>query len=208
MVLKGFRFGMILQLAIGPMCIFIFQASIAHGFLAGEIGVLGTAIVDSLEIILAIIGIGVILKKSKRAEMFLRIFGVSILLLYGCVSILSAFEVSVLPKFQIHSLDSSGNTLIQAIILALSDPLTIVFWSGIFSVKITEEHLQKIDLQLFACGCVLATLFFLTLVSFAGSMTKQIIPPMVIRVLNFLVGLLMFYFAYRQRKMKDKIEKL
>ena len=53
MILKGLRFGMILQLAIGPMCIFIFQTSIAHGFFAGEMGVLGTAIVDSLEIILA-----------------------------------------------------------------------------------------------------------------------------------------------------------
>ena len=200
MILKGFRFGMILQLAIGPMCIFIFQTSIAHGFFAGEMGVLGTAIVDSLEIILAIIGVGVILKKSKRAEMFLKAFGVFILLLYGCVSILSAFDVSMLPKLQIHSLNSSNNTLIQAIILALSDPLTIVFWAGIFSAKIVEEHLRKIDLRLFACGCVLATLFFLTLVSFIGSITKQIIPSIFICGLNFLVGVLMFYFAYRNIK--------
>lgn len=204
MVLKGFRFGMILQLAIGPMCIFIFQTSIAHGFFAGEMGVLGTAIVDSLEIILATIGVGVILEKSKRAEMFLKIFGVSILLLYGCVSILSAFNISILPKFQIHTLDSSGNTLIQAIILALSDPLTIVFWAGIFSAKITEEHLRKIDLRFFACGCVLATLFFLTLVSFAGSITKQVIPTIVIHILNFLVGMLIFYFAYRNVKTSVK----
>lgn len=200
MILKGFRFGMILQLAIGPMCIFIFQTSIAHGFFAGEMGVLGTAIVDSLEIILAIIGVGVILKKSKRAEMFLKAFGVFILLLYGCVSILSAFDVSMLPKLQIHSLNSSNNTLIQAIILALSDPLTIVFLAGIFSAKIVEEHLRKIDLRLFACGCVLATLFFLTLVSFIGSITKQIIPSIFICGLNFLVGVLMFYFAYRNIK--------
>ena len=200
MILKGLRFGMILQLAIGPMCIFIFQTSIAHGFFAGEMGVLGTAIVDSLEIILAIIGVGVILKKSKRAEMFLKAFGVFILLLYGCVSILSAFDVSMLPKLQIHSLNSSNNTLIQAIILALSDPLTIVFWAGIFSAKIVEEHLRKIDLRLFACGCVLATLFFLTLVSFIGSITKQIIPAIFICGLNFLVGVLMFYFAYRNIK--------
>ena len=200
MILKGLRFGMILQLAIGPMCIFIFQTSIAHGFFAGEMGVLGTAIVDSLEIILAIIGVGVILKKSKRAEMFLKAFGVFILLLYGCVSILSAFDVSMLPKLQIHSLNSSNITLIQAIILALSDPLTIVFWAGIFSAKIVEEHLRKIDLRLFACGCVLATLFFLTLVSFIGSITKQIIPSIFICGLNFLVGVLMFYFAYRNIK--------
>ena len=133
MIWKGFRFGMILQLAIGPMFLFVFQTSIAHGFWAGEMGVLGTAMVDSLEIILAIIGVGVILERSKRAERFLKIFGVAILLLYGIVSLLSAFQISILPSLNLQSLDRSGNILVQAVLLALSDPLTIVFWAGIFS---------------------------------------------------------------------------
>ena len=197
MLLKGLRFGMILQLAIGPMCIFIFQTSIERGFFAGEIGVLGTAVVDSLEIILAILGIGVLLERSSKAETFLKIFGVSILLLYGTISVFGAFNISILPRFQILSLDSSAGTLTQAVVLALSDPLTVVFWAGIFSAKIAEEHLSKADLRLFACGCVLATLLFLSFVSLAGSMTKQVIPAIVISALNFLVGILMFCFAYR-----------
>lgn len=32
MFLKGFKFGMLLQLAIGPICLFIFQTSITKGF--------------------------------------------------------------------------------------------------------------------------------------------------------------------------------
>ena len=72
MIVKGFRFGMILQLAIGPMCIFIFQTSIKYGFLQAEQGVIGTAIVDSLEILLAILGVGMILEKSKKAEFILK----------------------------------------------------------------------------------------------------------------------------------------
>lgn len=200
MIRKGFRFGMILQLAIGPMCIFVFQTSIAHGFWAGEMGVLGTAMVDSLEIILAIIGVGVILERSKRAERFLKIFGVAILLLYGIVSLLSAFQISILPSLNLQSLDRSGNILVQAVLLALSDPLTIVFWAGIFSAKIAEEHMSRLELRLFASGCVLATLFFLSVISLAGSMTKQVLPSAVIRLLNFLVGLFMFYFAYRNTR--------
>ena len=206
MIWKGFRFGMILQLAIGPMCLFVFQTSIAHGFLAGEMGVLGTAIVDSTEIILAIIGVGIILERSQKAELFLKIFGVSILILYGIVSVLGAFHISILPSFQFHFLDSSSNTLVQAIFLALSDPLTIVFWAGIFSAKISEEHMRKADLRLFACGCVLATLFFLSLISLAGSVTKQVIPTIIIDVLNFCVGVLMFFFAYRNLKTPLKKE--
>jgi len=202
MIRKGFRFGMILQLAIGPMCIFIFQTSIAHGFWAGEMGVLGTAIIDSLEIVLAIVGIGAVLDKSRRAEQILKIFGVTILLLYGVVSILSAFHLDLLPDTRISTHDGPGNTLIQAIVLALSDPLTIIFWAGIFSAKVAEEKMRKRDLRLFASGCVLATLFFLSLISFIGSVTKQVIPEPIVRILNFTVGLLMFYFAYRNLQAK------
>ena len=71
MIVKGFRFGMILQLAIGPMCIFIFQTSIKYGFLQAEQGVIGTAIVDSLEILLAILGVGMILEKSTPYSVLL-----------------------------------------------------------------------------------------------------------------------------------------
>lgn len=200
MIFKGFKFGMILQLAIGPMCIFIFQTSIAHGFWMGEMGVVGTAVIDSLEIILAIIGIGVILKCNKKAEKFLKIFGVVILFLYGMNSILSVFNIYFLPNIGISSFKNSGNIFVKAVILALSDPLTIVFWAGIFSIKITEEKFCKKDLQLFAFGCILATLFFLSLISFIGSFTKQIIPLFFINIINFSVGLLMFYFAYKHIK--------
>ncbi len=204
MIGKGFRFGMILQLAIGPMCMFIFRTSISHGFWAGEMGVLGTAAIDSLEIMLAIIGVGAVLDKNKKAERVLQIFGVAILLLYGTVLLLSAFHINLLPDIRIFQSGYSGNTFMQAVILALSDPLTIVFWAGIFSAKVAEEKMEKTELRLFASGCVLATLFFLSLISCVGSITKQVIPEVVIRILNALVGLGMFYFAYRSLKAREE----
>lgn len=200
MLFKGFKFGMILQLAIGPMCIFIFQTSIMYGFWHGEIGVLGTAVIDSLEIVLAIFGIGAVIKYNKKAEIFLKIFGVIILLVYGLNSVLSIVGIYFLPNIEVISLKNSGNIFIKSIVLALSDPLTIVFWAGIFSVKITGEKFTKKDLKLFALGCILATLFFLSLISFIGSITKQVIPTFFINILNFFVGVLMFYFAYKNIK--------
>lgn len=204
MLLRGFRFGMLLQLAIGPMCIFIFQTSIAHGFWAGEMGVLGTAMVDSLEILLAIVGVGALLGRSRRAERVLKVFGATILFLYGTVSICGAFGLTLLPRISLPAFDAGGNTLLQAVVLSLSDPLTIVFWAGIFSAKVAEEKLKKASLRLFGCGCVLATLSFLTLVSLVGSLTKQIIPDWVGSCLNFAVGLLLFYFAYKDLRAKPR----
>ncbi|WP_321063601.1 hypothetical protein [Terrisporobacter sp.] len=35
-IFRGFKFGMILQIAIGPICIFIFQTACKYGFFMGE----------------------------------------------------------------------------------------------------------------------------------------------------------------------------
>lgn len=200
MLIKGFRFGMLLQLAVGPMCLFIFQCSMVHGFTAGEMGVLGTALVDSTEILLAILGLSVILEKSKKAQLLLKIFGIAVLVLYGLFTIYQAFSLTGEPQAHAAVSGSLGSIVAQAVVLALSDPLTIVFWAGIFAAKITQEHFSVWDLRLFACGCVLATLFFLSLVSLAGSVSGQLIPVPLIRALNFGVGLLLLYFAYQHYK--------
>ncbi len=203
MVFKGFRFGMILQLAIGPICIFIFQVAITQGFFVAEAGVLGTALTDGLEIALAIFGVGTLLARHKGAKRFLRIFGAIILFLYGLNSIFSIFNITVLPNLTLDVMESS-DVFVYSVVLALSNPLTIVFWAGIFATKIVEENMQKCDLKYFGLGCILSTLLFLSLVSFVGSITKQVIPLSVIRFLNFAVGILLIYFGIKNILAKDK----
>jgi len=51
MLIKGFRFGMILQIAVGPLCLFIFQTAVTSGFFTAMIGVMGVALVDALYIL-------------------------------------------------------------------------------------------------------------------------------------------------------------
>ncbi len=38
MLFKGFQLGMLLQIAMGPVCLFIFQTASASGFAAAEAG--------------------------------------------------------------------------------------------------------------------------------------------------------------------------
>lgn len=203
MLLKGFHFGMVLQLAIGPMCMFILQTSAAHGFAAGEAGVLATACIDALEISLAIAGVAGLLERNKRAAVAMRIFGVAVLVLYGIVSIASAILGSGATGVSILSSGGLAETFARAIVLTLSDPLTIVFWAGVFSSKIASEHLSKHDVRIFGCGCVTATLSFLTLVALTGSAVQPLISDGAVRILNAVVGVMMFYFAYRDLKRPD-----
>ena len=142
MIFRGFRFGMILQLAIGPVCMFVFQTSLSQGFWAGFSGVLGTAVTDGTEILLAIWGMGAVLQRSRTARTFSRWFGAGILFAFGLNTLLGAFGIALLPSLSLFAGRGSGSVFIQAILLALSNPLTIVFWAGVFAAKIAEENLS------------------------------------------------------------------
>ena len=66
-IFRGFKFGMILQIAIGPICIFIFQTACKYGFFMGEMGVLDAVLVDIIVgIVLIYFAIKLLIKKDKE----------------------------------------------------------------------------------------------------------------------------------------------
>lgn len=66
-IFRGFKFGMILQIAIGPICIFIFQTACKYGFFMGEMGVLDVVLVDIIVgIVLIYFAIKLLIKKDKE----------------------------------------------------------------------------------------------------------------------------------------------
>lgn len=195
-ILKGFRFGMLLQFAVGPVCIFIFQIASIRGFQSAFTGVLGVSIIDGLYILAATLGIASIIER-KNTKAVLKIFGSSILLIFGVSTVLSVFNVDLLPALHIQNTLNSNSVFFRAILLTASNPLTILFWAGVFSTKIAEEKMERQDIYYFGFGAVLSTVIFLTAIAFAGSLTKTFLPSSLIQFLNLLVGLLLIYFAVR-----------
>ena len=193
-VVKGFRFGMILQLAIGPVCLFIFQTGAQAVFWAAFSGVLGTVLVDGSEIVLAILGVGALLQKSKNARKILQYGGAAVLILFGLSNVLGAFGVDLLPGL---ALGGSEHVFWQTVLLALSNPLTVLFWAGVFAAKIVEEEMTGEDLYAFGLGCGLATLVFLTLISAVGAFSAVVLPEALIRGLNVAVGCVMIGFGVK-----------
>ncbi|NCU33022.1 MAG: lysine transporter LysE, partial [Candidatus Moranbacteria bacterium] len=56
-LLKGINFGVILQLAIGPLCLMTFNTSMTNGFWPGMVVVGAIALVDILYMLLAGVGV-------------------------------------------------------------------------------------------------------------------------------------------------------
>jgi len=202
MLFKGFKFGMLLQFAIGPVCIFIFQMASLKGFYTAETGVLGVVLIDGIFIIVAILGIASIIDR-KNIRVCLKIFGSAILFIFGFSTVLSQFNISLLPSLGINIISNSNNVFTRAIILTTSNPLTIIFWAGVFSTKVAEENMKRKEIYLFGLGALLSTVLFLTLIALVGSFAKAFLSPNVIKILNSTVGFLLIYFSIRMLQKKS-----
>lgn len=196
MLIRGFKFGMLLQLAVGPVCLFIFQTASIHGFFAAEAGVLGVTLVDGLYMLAAMLGLTSLLNR-KRIRPLLHGLGAAVLGLFGVGAILGVFQIAILPSLPLSAWGGGENVWAYATLLTASNPLTILFWAGVFTSKITEGGVGRTDLPRFALGALLATFAFLTLIALLGSLANTYLPPRLSQVLNILVGLALLVFALR-----------
>ncbi len=92
-LLKGFTTGLILQIAIGPVFIFILNIALQHGLLNGLSAVLGVTVVDYLYIILAIIGVGKILE-VKKVNFLFSIISSIVLIIFGILILKTGFSLT------------------------------------------------------------------------------------------------------------------
>lgn len=196
MILKGFRFGMLLQLAVGPMCLLVFKTSAAHGFFSGFMLVLAIALVDAVYITLSGLGVAAFINKAK-AKLVMKLIGAAVLVLFGVNLILGEFNIRLFPAISLFSDMSNQNMFIQGLLLTASNPLTIIFWSGVFSAQVIEHSLSRSQLVLFGIGCVLSTLGFMTAVDALGLAVNAFLSEIVLQILNMIVGLVLVYFGIR-----------
>lgn len=193
-VRDGLRFGMLLQLAIGPVCLFIFNEANTHGLASAVLGVLSVVLVDSLYVLLAISGVAAILS-GEKIQKYLRYFGFIVLVLFGLDMICGSFGIKVFPSMQLASRDHES--FIRGIVLTGANPLTILFWAGVFSLKLSDQCFHKRDMFLFGSGAVLATLLFLSAVAVMGAFIADLLPGSIINIMNGLIGVAFIIFAVR-----------
>ncbi|MCX8131307.1 MAG: LysE family transporter [Clostridia bacterium] len=208
MIVKGFRFGMLLQLAVGPVCVFIFNLASNRGFTEGIFAVIGVTLIDALYILLATVGISKLVD-LKRHERLFTIIGASVILLFSLNIILgAACSIDIFP--QLSGIAGNVNALSgfwQAVILTVSNPITILFWSGVFSVKIIEHKMGKTDVLFFGIGAALSTFVFLSLIVCLGMLFHSFLSETFTKLLNIIIAIILIHFSVtnlvKKRKRSD-----
>ncbi len=191
---KGFRFGMLLQLAVGPVCLFVLQSASARGFWAAESAAAAATLVDAAFISLAILGVASVVEKTN-VKRWLMLFGAAVLILFGAATVLGAFGISILPGLNLSG--GGMHPFFGSLLLTLSNPLTILFWAGVFAGKVAELDLGKRSVWLFGAGALASTAVSLTVVALLGGLVGALLPAVAIQALNGLVGAALIFFGVR-----------
>lgn len=191
---EGIKFGMLLQFAIGPMCLLVFNTAKNVGLKKALVLIVAIASVDAFYITLASLGASKLLKK-KNIQNTVKSIGAVVLVLFGLNIILNAFNIYLIPSINIKP--TTTNIFFQGLILALSNPITIVFWGSVLTTKIVKDKLKKKELVIFCIGLVSATFIFQITVAVLSNFLGMFISKELSNLLNIFVGLLIMYFGVK-----------
>jgi threonine/homoserine/homoserine lactone efflux protein len=201
MIMKGLRFGMLLQLAVGPLCFLTFRSAAEHGFGAGMLVAVAVTLADALFVTLSVAGAAALLRRAK-IKAAVRWIGCLVLVFFGVHIILSALGVPFLPGLQLMG-GSGGSLFWQGFVLTVSNPLTIVFWGGVFTAQLAGHAWSRRRLWLFAAGCVLSTFLSLTVIAALGSVLGGFLPVSAVQILNIAVGGILIIYGVKLLLQKD-----
>jgi threonine/homoserine/homoserine lactone efflux protein len=190
---NGLLTGLFLQLAIGPIFFFIINLALQRTIFDGLIAAVAVTVVDYLYITLSIFGLGKILEKKK----FEKIFGIIssiVLIIVGVVIIRAIISSGLTTNVSINSTNLLSSFL-SVFFLTLSNPMTIVFFTSVFTAKAIELNYSRRELYVFGIAVGLATYIFMSISVLVFSLLKGTMPIILIQVLNLIVGFVLIGYG-------------
>jgi len=200
---QGLRFGMLLQLAVGPVCLLVLSTAGTQGFAPAMQLVAAVTLVDAFYVFLSSLGVAAMMDRP-RVKAVMKVAGGLVLIVFGLDMALGALGLTLIPGVSLFSASSGGNRFVQGLILTLSNPLTILFWGGMLTAKVLENRWDRAQLAVFAVGCVLATAVFLSAIAGLGSFFAGRVPEAAVTALNVAVGAALIFFGVRLMVKKEQ----
>ncbi|OHD36367.1 MAG: hypothetical protein A2015_04185 [Spirochaetes bacterium GWF1_31_7] len=191
-VISGILTGMFLQLAIGPVFMYVLGITIDSNYIISLSGIIAVTLVDFIYIIISIVGIGKILEN----ELIKKTFGILssfVLILFGVTILFGSFNP--ITNLSTGYTWTIKKAFISCFVLTITSPLTIVYWTGIFTAKAIEKNYSKKELIFFGIGAGLSTFIFMSITMYAVSLIRGIIPKEIISFFNFIVGIVLISYG-------------
>ncbi len=193
---NGLMTGLLLQMALGPVFFYIVNLALQKSIGEGLAGVVAVTLVDYFYITLSIFGIGKILEHKNIKKGF-GIMSSVVLMIFGANIFKSAFAVGISTQNMSSELgvfSSFGSVFL----LTILSPLTIIFFTSLFTAKAVEYNYTRKELFVFGFATGLATFIFMGTSVVTLSIFKANLPLVLMQILNALVGCLLVGYGLQR----------
>lgn len=199
-LLQNILLGLTLAAPIGPVNLEIIRRGLHSGFKQAFLTGAGAMCADATYLTLIFFGLISFLNIALM-KVALGLVGSFILIYLGLISAKEFFHVSAAAESKKGRLFESS--FITGYVLAISSPMTIVWWTGVFGALLASQTSRQTTLSAFlSClsillGCFI-WVFFLAVAMHGG---KKIINEKFVGFVSLVAGIFLmvfgFYFLYR-----------
>ncbi|HET9843304.1 MAG TPA: LysE family transporter [Gammaproteobacteria bacterium] len=199
MHLQKILLGVTLAAPIGPVSIEMIKRGLKDGFWGAFNIRLGGVLGNTLCLIAAYFGLSA-LQNYGSVFIALGLLGSALLLYMGATTIKKAFKPIHL-EFSAKTLRNSKNPLRESLILgfmlAILNPVAVVFWLSIFANDIDPNQPVHWLHLLYNMQIILGVLLWGVLLSTLLEFGRRSLSPKMIRFITFAAGMVLLYFGIK-----------
>jgi L-lysine exporter family protein LysE/ArgO len=195
--------GLSLAAPIGPINAAQLDKGIKNGFFHAWLVGLGAMIADGVYMVAVYMGV-VNFLELPFVKSFLWLFGFFVLVYTGIESLLTAGKVVSNDRLKD---ESAAKSFISGFLMSISNPLTILFWLGIYGSVLakTAAEYDKSQILIYSCAIFIGLLLWdLTMAAVASSF-RRFMTGRILALISILSGLSLIgfglYFGYEAYKL-------
>jgi L-lysine exporter family protein LysE/ArgO len=185
--------GLSLAAPIGPVNAAQMDKGIKHGFLNAWILGLGSVLADIFYMLAVFLGVAQFIE-IPIIKAFLWLFGFFVLIYTGIESLMGAGKITFSRKDDHESLLKSFFT---GFLMSISNPLTILFWLGIYGSVLakTATMYQTDELLFYSCAIILGLVIWDITMAFVASSARKLLTNKILRFITVISALSLIGFG-------------
>lgn len=186
--------GLSISAPMGPINAMQLDKGIRYGFIHSWLVGIGGMFADTIFMALIYFGIAHFVD-TPLIKTFLWLFGFFVLCYTGVESIIQSR--SLVDTRTSHPLETKGKALRSGFFVALSNPLNILFWLGIYGSVIAQASntYGTRHVLLYSTGIFLGIILWDAGMAGVATGAKKWITPKILRLISVISGIILFAFG-------------
>ena len=189
--------GISLAAPIGPVNIEVIRRGVRFGFFSSFSVSLGAALADTTYLVLIYFGL---MNLSSGIRNLIWVSGAVILIFLGYQSIRTSFK-EIKLEMESNPSNSLVNSFLSGYLITISNPMTLVWWIGIFGAIIGSLHsASRISGLINSFAIILGVLIWFFFLSFTLHKGRKFVDGTKLRYISLIAGISLIgfglYFGY------------